>query len=537
MTEPNRVGTVELGNFRILGELGRGAQAMAYLAEQLGTERRAVLKIAYAGSDEDLDEIHEQFKLEVRASTRVLHPNLITVFMAGLTHDGRPAIAMEFVPGDPLEHYLQRSTPLSTQELRCLRCVVDGLAALHRGGIVHRDITPSNIIVFRDHSGQLQAKLLDFGIAALQIGNARAVGTPRFAAPEQIQGQALPASDMYAVGSILWWMATGKPYLYEIEDLERVAEHQLLSFDPPDPTLVAPDIAPPLATMISALLHPRAELRPSARQFLHEWDSTLHATKKWRSTLGPSSAAMEAFRKRLRLLVVSPDPVKQYLVRDFCEPLGCDVEIMDDPRKATRGEAGDFEVVVLGMDLDGIDVNSVAKHFPEQRIVLMTGPGETALDPAQVGADQLIHVPGELNHLASYLRSLGEHHLRTDLSMLSVPGSREVLDATVMARWADRPRIFFEDSFARFIGRIPMVLAELETLEPSKDRSLIASLCREIGELSQIFGASHLVRLARSLTMLIDGDAMPDYKSFVKEIENEYTIVFRQLLQRKKSFL
>lgn len=273
----SRIGTTVLGSFYLLRELGRGSYATAYLAQQVGTERHAVVKIPHPHllESDSNQRIRSRFAAELRASTRVHHPNIATVYTAGDTEDGVPAIAMEHVPGRMLRALLETEAPLPPSSIGILGCqIASALGALHAAGIVHRDVTPRNILASADAEGRERYVLLDFGIAELgdlpgqPLG---AVGTPRYMPREQVYGRAGPQSDMFALGAILWWALTGKEYLTDIDSMQSVLQRQIEQTAAPDPRDIQPSLPDPIAHMVSRLLHPDPRIRPAARVFAGEW--------------------------------------------------------------------------------------------------------------------------------------------------------------------------------------------------------------------------------------------------------------------------
>ena len=150
-----------VGAYRLLRELGRGGMGVVYLAERVegGFEQRAVIKLIKRGMDSDT--IRRRFLRERQILAGLEHVNVARLLDGGVTDDGQPYFAMEYVDGEPLMAYCNERGLTVEQRLRLL---ADGCRAVqhaHRKLVVHRDLKPSNMLVTRD--GQL--KLLDFGIA------------------------------------------------------------------------------------------------------------------------------------------------------------------------------------------------------------------------------------------------------------------------------------------------------------------------------------------------------------------------------------
>ena len=154
------------------------------------------------------EEMRKRFEREARMIGRFQHPNIVTVYDVGL-HEGQPFIAMEYIPGETLAEKILRQEPLHlSRRLEFIEELCDGLAYAHQRGVVHRDVKPANLIVHRE-SGRL--KILDFGIARptvkdtgiTQLGTR--LGTPRYMAPEQVQGFPVDQrTDVFAVGLVLY---------------------------------------------------------------------------------------------------------------------------------------------------------------------------------------------------------------------------------------------------------------------------------------------------------------------------------------------
>lgn len=297
-----RIGTTVLGSFRLLRVIGRGSFATAYLALQQGTDRQAVVKIPHRHllESESDERIRSRFAAELRASTRVVHSHIATVYTAGDTDDGVPAIAMEHVPGRVLSARLKAEAPLPPASLGNLGAqIASALSAIHAAGIIHRDVTPRNIVASTDVEDHERYVLLDFGIAKLPdlagctLGP---MGTPRYMPREQVYGRAVPRSDMFGLGAILWWTLTGQEYLAGVEDVQSVLRHQVEQIAAPDPRRIRPSIPAPVARMVARLLHPNPDRRPAARAFADVWPALVNGwIDEWSEpgAQGDSSATCE----------------------------------------------------------------------------------------------------------------------------------------------------------------------------------------------------------------------------------------------------
>lgn len=205
-----------VGEYRLLQPLGEGGMGVVWEAEQAETGRRVALKLI-SSSLQPTRETVDRFLREGQLAAAVSHPRSTFVFGAG-EEDGQPYIAMELMPGDTLKDILDREGPLPLERaVDCILDVIDGLGAAHAQGVVHRDVKPSNC--FLDSEGRV--KVGDFGLSKSLISEAELtrtgafLGTPQFAAPEQVRGgMVTQATDVYAVGATLFCLLTGRgPYL------------------------------------------------------------------------------------------------------------------------------------------------------------------------------------------------------------------------------------------------------------------------------------------------------------------------------------
>ncbi len=219
-----------IGPYELIRPLGRGGMGEVHLAERVDGlyDERVAIKILKRGLD--TDEIVRRFESERRILGRLRHPNIAQIRDAGVTEDGLPYFAMEYVDGRPIDDYCDTHCLPTRERVRLFEPVCQAVAFAHQNLIVHRDLKPTNILV----TEQGEPKLLDFGIAklldphgeeALTHPSMPAPLTLRYASPEQLRGDLIStATDVYALGVLLYELLTGhRPYRLDTESVERAA--------------------------------------------------------------------------------------------------------------------------------------------------------------------------------------------------------------------------------------------------------------------------------------------------------------------------
>ncbi len=192
------------GRYRLLRKLGQGGMGVVWLAEQSEPMRRQVALKLVTQTRLDRD-ARTRFELERQALALLAHPGIAQIFDAGSQPDGVAWFAMEYVDGQPLDHWWQHASPGLPARIDLLRDVCRAVGHAHRRGIVHCDLKPPNLLVVEDVGGP-RPKVIDFGIARA-VGSDQApsaVGTPGYMAPEQRAGRPLDSrTDVYALGVCL----------------------------------------------------------------------------------------------------------------------------------------------------------------------------------------------------------------------------------------------------------------------------------------------------------------------------------------------
>ena len=224
--------------YEIRGILGRGGMGAVYKGWQKSLDRFVAIKILATGLDDDDVDFTSRFKREAKAMAQLKHNGIVAVFDSGETAGGLLYFVMEYVDGTDVHRLVTERGCLEVAEaVRIASAVCDALAYAHSQGVVHRDITPANIML--DAKGTV--KITDFGLAKSSVPGTKvitskgiAIGTPDFMAPEGLQGAMHMdhRADIYAVGVMLYQMLIGRlprgrfaPPSWFIQGLDKRVDH------------------------------------------------------------------------------------------------------------------------------------------------------------------------------------------------------------------------------------------------------------------------------------------------------------------------
>ncbi|GAA5143046.1 hypothetical protein GCM10023340_07610 [Nocardioides marinquilinus] len=260
MTALPRVGD-QVGRYRIDSVIGRGGMGVVLGATDTSIGRRVALKVLGADLGHS-EEFRRRFEREAAVLARLDSPHVIAIYDYG-THEGAPYIATQYVGGGDLGGLLQRRGPMpTTLALSVCAQLAEALDDAHRVGVVHRDVKPTNVLLRDADSLDLHAYLCDFGIARTASDGLTApgavAGTWSYLSPECGRGApGSPASDVYALGCLLWATLTGSPP-YRGTDVEIAVAHQ----QAPVPQLVATD---DLGRHVNAILQRSLAKDPAQR--------------------------------------------------------------------------------------------------------------------------------------------------------------------------------------------------------------------------------------------------------------------------------
>jgi len=259
---PDPPSTVVLGDrYRLVERIASGGMGTVWRAEDEVLHRQVAVKVLNEGLSSD-ERFVERFRREAKAAGGLLRRNIAGVFDYG-EEDGRPYIVMELLDGETLADRLQREGRLDPDDVSRIGAeVADALAAAHAAGIVHRDVKPANVMI----TGRGDVKVMDFGIAAAEsgtglTGTGMVMGTARYLAPEQALGQpATAASDLYALGVVLYELLTGAPPFDRPTPLATAMAH--VQDDPVPLATARPDVPPALAALVERCLAKEPAVRP-----------------------------------------------------------------------------------------------------------------------------------------------------------------------------------------------------------------------------------------------------------------------------------
>jgi eukaryotic-like serine/threonine-protein kinase len=254
-------GRMLAGRYRLIARLGRGGFGEVWRAEDAVLDRMVAVKSLTVAADGALV---GRFVREARALARLDHPNVVAVYDTG-TEDGVDYVVMQLLAGPSLAALLAEQRPLPLADaLEYAAQAAAGLAAAHDAGIVHRDVSPANLIL--DGAGTL--KLVDFGVARLEgvstelTATGTVFATAGYVSPEQAEGRPADArSDLYSLGCVLYALLAGRPPFTAEHPIGVIQQH--LSSPPPALPVAAP---PPVGDLLASLLAKDPGRRPSSAE-------------------------------------------------------------------------------------------------------------------------------------------------------------------------------------------------------------------------------------------------------------------------------
>jgi serine/threonine protein kinase len=293
-----------VGQYRVQEFLGEGGMGTVFEVEHIALARRYALKVLRTKVIERDPGAAQKFLREARTAARVRHPNIVDVVDFGHLADGRPYFVMELLEGQSLADLVAGGALPPGEVVPIARQLANALASAHDRGVVHADVTPSNVLVVdpggeagrppgSPGAGELSVKLVDFGLAELAGEGLRdenpefVLGTPAYISPEQLRGLApTDRSDQYGLGAVLFELLTGHPP-YHHDDLRTLCMMHLTA---PIPVVESPHgpLPPKLADIVTTCLQKTPQARfPGMRALLVALDEVERVTDRrgWRRWL------------------------------------------------------------------------------------------------------------------------------------------------------------------------------------------------------------------------------------------------------------
>jgi serine/threonine-protein kinase len=327
--------------------IGEGGMGRVYAAEHVGIGKKVALKILHAVFSNTAEAV-ERFRAEARMTSKIANAHIVDVTDSGTTADGRLYFVMERLQGIELGEAMRDGTLSLERSLRITRQIAEAVAAAHAQGVIHRDLKPENILLIDRDGDRDFVKVLDFGIA-LTVGGegpkrrltqpGLAVGTPEYMAPEQaMEATADERSDIYAVGAILYEMATGTP-AYSGDTFTKVLVEKA-QHDPTPPRQLRGDLPADIeAVIVRAMARKPAERHQTMQELIADLTACLEALV---APIMSGSGLMEVSSPSLTVPLPQPLPAPASIVPRHVPPPGAP-------------GSGDKPITAAGLLLDPVD--------------------------------------------------------------------------------------------------------------------------------------------------------------------------------------
>lgn len=301
MAENEEVNSIEtpadFGQFVLEKELGHGGMGSVYLGRDKMLERPVAIKVMLKSMGADAEFV-ERFKREAQAAARLNHPNIAQIYSFSI-QDGQPYIAMELVSGGSLDKEMVQNpgTLDPVHVMNVGKQVAEGLSLAAQSGLVHGDVKPENILF--DEEGN--AKLVDFGLAAMQGDSSEIWGTPYYISPEKVRRQKIDLrADIYSLGGTLYHALTGVAPFEGADATEVVTAR----FNGPakKPSEIRPDLPPELDSILLRMLEVEPAMRyPTYESLLSDLNRYLASARPAKKTATATRVKLKGRKPKMRL--------------------------------------------------------------------------------------------------------------------------------------------------------------------------------------------------------------------------------------------
>ncbi|QDS96018.1 Serine/threonine-protein kinase PknB [Roseimaritima multifibrata] len=343
----------QLGDFRLIREIGRGGMGVVFEAMQESLGRMVAVKLLPKQSLLD-DAALRRFQREAKTAAAMHHTNIVPVFGTGEA-DGTSYLVMQLVQGETLDKKITEAGASFDFRRASLiaKQIADALDYAHHSGVLHRDVKPANILLDENDTAQIT----DFGLARnrqddLTMTQALS-GSPRYMAPERFQGLSDERSDIYSLGLTLYEMLTGEPAFVDSDPhqlMESVRQHRVKSV-----RLLRPDVPLDLETIVSKAMNPEASLRyqtaASLRDDLNRFllDQPIQARR-----ISPLSRCLRWCRRNPRIAASAGIALASLSLATLASTAGWVIVSQANQRTAEALRQSEQTVDVALLSLDGV---------------------------------------------------------------------------------------------------------------------------------------------------------------------------------------